>query len=306
MSFPDEVGETQILAALLGIAGMVGDLTDTDEMLESVVRVAPSLLHVDRCAVLLYDETARELRTATSFGPGAHGTPLAGLRILESDMPRLSQRLLKLHLPALVKPDSRDASLPTEVTQRVGLRAALLVPLVCRGRVLGILWLDHSAQVHYFTSQEINIAQGIATSLAVALDGTFRREALEVERRRFAALAAALADGVIALDRDLRIVELDAGAEGLLGWHTAEVLGRRAHEVFEVTDAEPGSVWAGKAAIPGTPSRVLPFRARDGTRIPCEVLTLPVRNAAGDALQFLYVLRRAPVVAATALSEARD
>ena len=293
MTLPEEIGETQILAALLGIAEMVGDLTDTDEMLGSVVRIAPSLLRVNRCAVLLYDERLRELRTAVSFGPGEHGTPFEGLRIPESDMPRLAHRLLGLRLPALVKPDSKEASLPPAVAKRLGLRAALLVPLVCRGRVLGVLWLDHSAQSHYFTSKEINIAQGIATSLAVALDGAFRLESLEFERRRFAALARSLADGVIVLDGAYRILELDRSAEELLGWQSSEVCGRRAHEVLAITEAEASMGWTREAEAPSPPAKVLRLRRPDRQTVPCEVLAVPVRNPAGENVQILYVLRRA-------------
>ncbi|HII41115.1 MAG TPA: GAF domain-containing protein [Thermoplasmata archaeon] len=291
MSLPEEIGETQILAALLGIAGMVGDLTDTEEMLESVVRVAPSLLRVDRCAVLLSDEPAREFRTAASFGPGAPGTPFVDLRIAESDMPRLAQRLVALHLPALVKPDSRDAALPPAVVKRLGMHAALLVPLVCRGRVLGILWLDHSAQSHYFTSKEINVAQGIATSLAVALDGAFRMESLDLERRRFEALARSLADGVIVLDRDFRVLGLDPSAENLLGWQSAEVRGRPAHEVFDITEAQASVGWTRDASSPSPAAKRLRLRARDGGHVASEVLAVPVRNAAGEIAQLLYVLR---------------
>ncbi len=294
MTLPEEIGETQILAALLGIAEMVGDLTDTDEMLESVVRIAPSLLRVNRCAVLLFDEGPRELWAAVSFGPGEHGTPFEGLRISESDMPRLAQRLLMLHLPALVKPDSKEANLPPAVAKRLGLRAALLVPLVCRGRVLGVLWLDHSAQSHYFTSKEINIAQGIATSLAVALDGAFRLESLELERRRFAALARSLADGVIVLDRAYRVLELDRSAEDLLGWQSSEVRGRRAHEVFAITEAEASVGWTREAGGPSPAAKVLRLRRRDGQLVPCDVLAVPVRTPAGETVQILYVLRRAP------------
>jgi PAS domain S-box-containing protein len=306
LSLPEEIGETQLLAALLGIAGMVGDLTDTDEMLESVVRIAPSLVRVDRCAVLLYDEPSRELRIAKSFGPGERGSPFEGLRISESDMPRLAHRLLRLHLPALVKPDSKEATLPPAIVRRLGLRAALLVPLVCRGRVLGVLWLDHSAQSHYFTSKEINVAQGIATSLAVALDGAFRTASLDTERRRFEALARSLADGVITLDRDLRILELDRAAENLLGWQTSEVRGRRAHEVFDISEAEASVGWTRDAQVPSPAAKVLRLRSQAGVPVACEVLAVPVRNAAGETVQVLYALHRASRVreapAATSLA----
>lgn len=292
VSFPEEIGETQILAALLGIAEMVGDLTDTREMLESVVRIAPSLVRVDRCAVLTFDANAREFRTTVSFGPGAPDSPFDRLRIAEADMPRLAHRLLVLHLPALVKADSKDFALPPAIVRRLGLHSALLVPLVCRGRVLGVLWLDHSAQSHYFTSKEINVIQGIATSVAVALDGASRIESLEMERRRFEALARSLADGVIALDPELRILEMDRAAEDLLGWQSAEVRGRRADEVFAISSAEAAVAWTREAETPAPVPRRLQLRSRGGSLIAFEVLAVPVRDAGGQTVQILYILRK--------------
>lgn len=293
VSFPEDISETQILAALLGIAAMVGDLTDTQEMLEAVVRIAPSLVRVDRCAVLTLDEATRTVRTWVSFGPGATGAPFEGLEIAEADMPRLAHRLLALHLPALVKADSKDIALPPAVVQRLGVRSALLVPLVCRGRVLGLLWLDHSSQNHYFTSKEINVIQGVATSVALALDGVHRAASLDTERRRFDALARSLADGVIALDPDLRILEMDRAAEDLLGWQTSEVRGRRAHEVFAISAAQAEVGWRREGPAPSPAPKRLRLRSREGSLIPCTVYAVPVRGAAGETLQVLYVLRTA-------------
>ncbi len=292
MSAPDEVGETQLLAALLGIAEMLGGLTDTRELLEAVVRIAPGLVRVDRCAILAYDAAAREFRATVAFAPPGRDEAFDGLRVPESDMPRLAQRLVALHLPALIKADSRYAGLPTAVAQRLGLRSALLVPLVARGQILGILWLDHSEHSHYFTSKEINVAQGVATVLAVALDGAARREALALERRRFEALARSVADGVVVLDHDLRILEMDRNAEELLGWQSSEVRGRSAHEVFAISEAEAGVSWTRAAEVPAPASKPLRLRTRQGGVLECEVLAIPVRGEDAQAAQVLYVLRK--------------
>lgn len=293
VSASEEVGETQILAALLGIAEMVGDLADIRELLDALVRIAPSLVRVDRCAVLAYDEGSREFRVSVYFGPSGEASPFKGLAIPASDMPRLSQRLLTLHLPALVKPESRDAALPAAVVRRVGLKSALLVPLVCRGRVLGVLWLDHSAQSHYFTSKEVNVIQGVATLLAVAMDGSARAASLVLERRRFEAIACSLADGVIIMDRELRILELDTSAENLLGWQSSEVRGRRVHEVFAITEAQAEVAWTRGTAAPSPAAKSLRLRTRLGTLVSCAVLAVPIRGDAGETVQVLFVLRAA-------------
>ena len=270
---------------------MVGDLTDTRELLEAIVRIAPGLVRVNRCAILAYDESSREFRMSVYFAPPGGGSPFEGLRIAESDMPRLAHRLVSLHLPALVMPDSPDHALPAAVVTRLGLRSALLVPLVSHGRTLGLLWLDHSEHGHYFTSKEVNIAQGVATSVAMALDSASRQDALALERRRFEALCRALFDGVLVLDRDFRILEMDPAAEDLLGWQTSEVRGRRVHEIFGITQAEASIAWTRRVVAPSPASKPLRLRTRAGQIVSCVVLAVPVRGEGGEMVQVLYVLQ---------------
>ncbi len=294
MDAPDEVGETQILAALLGIAEMAGELTDTRELLEAVVRIAPSLVRVDRCAIFAYDSTSREFRTLVYFAPSEADAAFEALRIADADMPRLAHRLVTLHLPALVKGDSRDAALPVTVVKRLGLQSALLVPLVSRGRTLGLLWLDHVGHNHYFTSIEVNVVQGIATSVALALERATGADALALERRRFDTLARSLADGVLVLDPELRVVDINRPAEDLLGWQSSEVRGRRVHELFAITEAQAGVAWTREAAGPSPAAKLLQLRTRHRGTIVCRVLVVPVRGDRGETLQVLFILRTKP------------
>ncbi|HEY7587413.1 MAG TPA: GAF domain-containing protein [Thermoplasmata archaeon] len=288
---PEEIGETQILAALLGIAEMVGDLTDTHELLDAIVRIAPSLVRVNRCAYLAHDAALRELYAVSYFAPAGKGSVFEGLRIPESEMPRLAQRLAVQRLPALVKDSSKDITLPPSIVRSLGVKSVLLVPLASRGRFLGCLWLDHTSQSHYFTSKEINVMQAVAMEVALALDNAERTKSLGLENRRFAALSHAVSDGVIVLGPDLRILAMDRAAEDLLGWSSSEVRGRHVHEVFDITEAEAGVAWRREAGGIALASKELKLRTHDGAHIPCEVLTIPVRGEDGEVAQILYVLR---------------
>lgn len=287
----EEITETQILAALLGIAQMIGELPDLNEALEAVIRIAPSLVRVDRCAFLAYDDGLREFYSAAYFGPDGQASRFEGLRIPAADMPRLAQRLEVQRIPAVVKDTSRDPGLPPSVVRRLGVKAALLVPLAARGRFLGCLWLDDTRGPHYFTSKEINVIQGIATMVGIAMDNAQGARARDLESRRFEALARTASDGVITLDPDLRILAMDAAAEDLLGWQTSEVRGRRVHEVFGITEAEASVAWRKDSGTPALASKDLELRGHDGSRVPCEVLPVPVRDDLGAVVQILYVLR---------------
>ncbi len=291
---PEEIGETQILAALIGVAEMVGGLTDTDELLASIVRVMPGLVRVDRCAILSYDSSAREFRTITSFAPGGRSTAFDGLTIEEAEIPRLAQRLISLRLPALVKAPSREAEagLPPLLQKRLGLRSALVVPLAARGRFLGIVWLDDTRAPHLFTSKQINIAQGVAAQVAIALDGAKLAVQLDLERRRLEALVTALADGLVVVERDLRILYLDGGAEAMLGWQSSEVRGRRMHDVFDISEAEASVAWTREKRGPAPAQKDLRLRAHDGIPVECNAQAIAVRGDDGELIQILFALRK--------------
>ena len=294
MPSQEEIGETQILAALLGVAEMAGGLMDTEELLAAIVRITPGLVRVDRCAVLAYDKHRREFRTIAAFGPGGKPTPFEGLRIQIADIPRLAERLVSLRLPAVLKEASKARMLPPLVQKRLGGSTALVVPLACRGRFLGALWLDDTRSPHLFTSTEINVAQGIATELAIALDGADLVGKLDLERRRFEALVGALSDGLLVVDRELRVVHVDSGAEAFLGWQSSEIRGRRVYEVFEITEPEASVAWTKERDGPAPTTKELSLRTRDGARVLCTVQPILVRDPDGEVLQILYALRKAP------------
>lgn len=294
MADREEIGETQILASLLGIAEMIGGLTDTDELIALIVRVTPGLVRVDRCAIMAYDEASREFRTLASFAPGARRTPFDGLRIQEAEIPWLAQRLIALQLPALLKAASGEAGLSPALQQRLAMKSALVVPLAARGRFLGLLWLDDTRNPHYFTSDEINIVQGVAAQVAIALDLGNLSEQLDLERRRIESLVSALVDGLIVVDREMRIVTIDPGAEALIGWQTSEVRGRRMYEVFEISEAEASVAWTMEKSGPAPAPKELQLRARDGHRVVCWAQGTAVRGPEGDIVQVLYALRKRP------------
>jgi len=290
----EEIGETQILASLLGIAEMVCELTDPEELLASIARVIPGLVQVDRCAIMGYDAPSREFRTLSAFAPGGGQTPFDGLRVQAADIPSLAQRLIGLRLPALLKASPGEAGLPPALQRRLAVKSALIVPLAARGHFLGLIWLDDTRTAHYFTSREINVAQGVAAQVAIALDGANVAVDFDLEQRRLEALVSALADGLIAVDRDLRIVSIDSGAEALIGWQTSEVRGRRMAEVFDISEAEASVAWRKEKAGPASAAKVLLWRARDGSPVECTTQGVAVRGADGEIVQILYALRKKP------------
>lgn len=290
-----DLGETKILAALLGTSEMVAGLTDLEEVLGVIVRIAPQLVGVDRCAVLLYDEKKQEFRTAQVFGPDRERNAMfQRLVVREEDIRKLAHRILEQKLPALI----REGMLPPHMAEGLGMKTVLVVPLICRDRVLGIMTLDHTRGQRLFTSKEINVVTGIAQQAAIAID-TFRlKSEAERAKERMRVATELLADGVLTLTDAFRIDSLDAAAEALLGWKTAEVAGKPLAEAFAVTNREGvrlPEVRESAELVLRPPRREHPllyFQRKDGSRILVEVRTAPVRDDMGDVVEVVCALRR--------------
>jgi PAS domain S-box-containing protein len=300
---PEELGpdETQILAAMLGISEMVGGLSDLQELLGTVVRIVPQLVRGNRCAIFSLDRKRGELKCEQAFGPDMGQIKyISGLVIKEADIPKLAQKVIKQRLPALIRDAFKEEILPAAVIQRLGLKAMLIVPLVCRESVLGIMFLDDSSGSRYFTSKEINVVIGIATITAIAIDSTTSREELATEKARLAALAAATSTAFLVLDPHFRIKYVNSLGEEMLGWKREELVGKLCSEVLRATDTNGvnvcGSSCIGQRLLWGEDAagevHRLSFQTKDGRRMLCDVRGSAVRNPKGDITEIVYALIR--------------
>lgn len=289
-----ELEEEALLAALMGISEMMGDLTDVDELLDAIVRIAPRLVTVDRCAIFLRNPRAPEFRVTHAYSPDAASTALLmRLTIREADMEKLAHKLLRQKIPVMLRV-GKEPMLPAAIVEAFNVRSMLVVPLVYQDQVMGFISVDEAARDHLFTSREVNVVQAIAAHAAVALVHTRLVDAFRVERRRAEALAGALCDGVIGLDPQLRVVTMNPGAESLLGWRSEEVVGRLFGEVFD-DPGSPGETTAVAAKVVAGSSRdtaVVRLRARDGSRVACLVTGVAVANPSGGPGEILYALTR--------------
>ena len=136
-----------------------------------------------------------------------------------------------------------------ETLRRAGVRSFINVPLLADGDLIGVLNVA-SADEGAFGQEAVEIAQQVASTLAVALRQAQLREhveryANELEDRvaartadlersesRLAAILNALPDLVLVVDRDGRYLEILTAREDLLYRSLPEMLGRRFHDLL--------------------------------------------------------------------------
>ncbi len=168
----------------------VGLERNPSNLLSKVIQVAFELLPADNGVVFLVNEHTGE------FVPHA-----VKHRLGESTEVILSETVLQrvrdtrqavLTADAIV--DSRFASSESIVAQ--GIRSAMAVPLLTKGVVKGILFLDTRERTHAFSEKDLKILSGIALQAAIALENAELASQIESEALTRAELSRFLSPAV--------------------------------------------------------------------------------------------------------------
>ncbi|HKD33143.1 MAG TPA: GAF domain-containing sensor histidine kinase [Gaiellaceae bacterium] len=179
------------LESLNEVANALTSETDLDRLLDLIARRLGALLDA-RIVTVLLTAGESELRFVAAVGEGAEGLVGQTLTRTGSKSGRVLERVRSERVDSVL--DDPDVS--PEVTRLLEARTGLWVPLVARGRAIGVLGAyDKLGPDPRFTDADLRLAETFASRAAVAVDLSERiaRDALrrvvdaqELERRRLA------------------------------------------------------------------------------------------------------------------------
>ena len=179
------------LESLNEVGNALATETDLDRLLDLIARRLGELLHA-RLVTVLLPAGADEFRFAAVAGEG--GEQLAGETIGRSSSK--TGRVLERGRSERVDSVLDDPDVDHESMRLIGARSGLWVPLLARGRTIGVLAAhDKLGADVRFTDTDLRLAETFAARAAVAVDlseriqrDSLRRvvETQELERRRLA------------------------------------------------------------------------------------------------------------------------
>ncbi len=207
-----------VLEAFGKIIDAVGDDGDLSSVLEVLTDRACRLLAVNRCAVYLLDEESglyrsEVLRVGDQFGED--NTRLtAGV---EAD--RFTREIVATRLPVLISDAQRDHRPIRSAMIELDVRTVVGVPMVLRGTVIGVLYLDQKGSPHSFTAKDLEIVGDFANLAAIAVanvrtTANLRNTLGTVAKQNAALRRAAIAENRLA-ELALSGADLDQLAQGV-------------------------------------------------------------------------------------------
>src|SRR3954453_23300372 len=157
------------------VAGALNEAQGSDTLLRLIGRHLCELVGISRCSVYLRDPDSQLFRGQVGWNRGLHGASYAEVDarikrlVAGTEADAFTREIVATRRPVVVA-DAQSDPRPLRSTMRSwDVRSMLGVPMVLRGQVIGIVFLDNEDQPHHYTPTESEIASTFADLAAVAI-----------------------------------------------------------------------------------------------------------------------------------------
>jgi len=223
---------------------------DPDAVLDEVVQQAPDLVNADACAIRVLEDA--ELVVNAAVGLGAEDA--TGSRVPASSL--LSGDVVQSRAPVALEDAGSDPRFRAlDPMLAAGHAAYLGVPLAGpEGTPLGVLAV-YAREPRPWRPEEVEAMLALAASTSAALSNAELYQRVALEKERSFAILANIADGIVAVDREGRVVLWNEAAEQITGVPAGEALGQAPDEVLQGTLGSGSDTPAGDRLVSITRSR---------------------------------------------------
>jgi adenylate cyclase len=167
------------LRAAMEFQRQVGAETDLSQILEKTLAASFDMLRADNGAILLKGpDGALHIEAVRRRNPDASAEEVV---VSETLLDRVMKKREGL-LTADAIMDERFQSSKSILAQ--GIRSAMAVPLVSKGEVRGVLFLDTRERTGAFTDKDLGVLSAIGSQAAAALESAELRWRLQAEERK--------------------------------------------------------------------------------------------------------------------------
>ncbi|MFQ5898030.1 MAG: GAF domain-containing protein [Candidatus Methylomirabilia bacterium] len=252
--------ETQ---SLLAVGQAVGSTLELTEILRRVAREVARLLNADMVGAYMADPEGLALRPMAGYHvPAALVDSFRAFPIPLKDHPFLNEAW-ESKKPVFSSNAAADLRVDRETLRRFPHRSMLFVPVVVQDAPVGGLCAVWWEQERHFTPVETSFVEAIANQAAVAVVNARLYDEARGARDFLQSITENSADAIVTADLEDRITYFSPGAEVILGYRSAEILGRPVWDLYWSGPEEPQALAQRVRAEGQIRNYETAFRAKD-------------------------------------------
>jgi signal transduction protein with GAF and PtsI domain len=175
--------KSDLLTALHEIVESYNLTIDADELFSRMLEIAVAVTGAEGGSLMLLDHAARELRVRVAAGVEPELWPKIRVPLGHGIAGRVAADGRPLRLRG--KADRQAFQI---VRERLDVESAISVPLIFKGRVLGVLNLHHSTRADAFSDESLEFAEQLAHLDAQIIARSQEHEALRSQAARYTAV----------------------------------------------------------------------------------------------------------------------
>ncbi|MCX7682251.1 MAG: GAF domain-containing protein [Anaerolineae bacterium] len=173
---------------MLRVAETTRSLTTLDQVLHTITHLLPTLVGVERCAILLWEEAEAAFIPVAAYGlTPVQEDSFFHWQVTPTRYPAFGE-LCRHQAPVFIYDVASDSRLPDLMLWDLGFDSALLLPLIAQDHIVGAMLVDYRGD--WFSparpsivqrDERLAIIQGVALQTATAVENARLREAQQEE-----------------------------------------------------------------------------------------------------------------------------
>lgn len=272
------------LSTLNAIASTVSQSLNLNETLSDTLDKVINLTNVDAAAIYLTKDDHIVLKAHHNFSAQmVEGT--SELKIGEG----LSGRVAASGQPIVVQEKlSQDIRLTNEVIRQQGFESYACVPLLSKGKVVGVLPMA-TYRRREFSTAEVELLSAVGHQIGVAVENAQLHSQMQQQAVYLNTLIESSGNAIITVASDGTILSWNHAAEIIYGWRKEEAVGQVLPMVPSHLRSEAHAwaerMWAGEAMHNVETQRI----RKNGELIPVMLTASLIRDAEGKAVGLMGI-----------------
>ncbi len=135
-----------------------------------------------------------------------------------------------------------EAAMEKEALQAQGNQSVLVVPLIAHDKLLGFIGFDSVKQQKIWADEQVSLLKVVADITGSSIVRKRYEQDLAEEKELLSVTLRSIAEGLVVVDLEQRVINLNRRAEELTGWSSREAEGSLLSDVIKISSGESNTV----------------------------------------------------------------